>query len=97
MSELVEQSSEDAICQDGKWFVKIPKEQACAMRTDVQLYRKIKETCAITIDLSPKAYREGVGPENVAADSNPRSWWWRDHSYYIQVDSPDKEEYEPSA
>lgn len=81
----MESTDDGLITFDNKmWFKRISNEEAFRIRFDVQLYY---------IDVDGNLEIEWATPISWSMSASG----WRDHSYYIQVDSPDKEEYEPSA
>lgn len=99
-----ELSSETAVVeQDGVWYKEISRGQAWDIRCDVQLYHKdIEYGKRIGAEFSPPGRwreqwdknRETWG-DTTAYTSSYHSWWGY-KKFYIRVDGPDKEEYNPS-
>jgi len=80
--------SDELIHQGDKWFKRIPHEEAFRIRCDVPLFWRTSkgyvdyDVCCID------NYRNG-------SHTYIGHVWWSEYPWYIEVDSPDKEEYEP--
>jgi len=103
-SDIVEQSSDEAmLCQDGVWYKEISRGQAWDIRCDVQLYHTdIEYGNRIATEYSSPGrwrelwYRHQDGWGDTTAYTSCYHSWWGYKKFYIRVDGPDKEEYNPS-
>lgn len=94
----MESTDDGLITFDNKmWLKRISNEEAFRIRFDVQMYvhHAFDGIKYLDDDAAPEWYRERRLEYSDA--NNPSSWVWTHYIRYIQVDSPDKEEYEPSA
>jgi len=76
--------------QNGKWYKLITPKEAFDLRLDVQLY--LLDGDVLTPD--PERYEVSTSDWDPDRD-DPQSYWWQNTRYYIEVDSPTKEEYTP--
>lgn len=78
--------------QNGKWYKRVSAQKAFDIRCDVQLY--LWDKGKVSPDIAdPLKYRQ-LREQPTSANS-PTSNWWQGYPYYIEVDSPTKEEYTP--
>lgn len=82
---------DEAFCNGGRWYKLITPKEAFDLRLDVQLY--LRDGDALTPD--PERYELPAPVWCTGRDNSQSSYWWQYTHYYIEVDSPTKEEYTP--
>ena len=81
----------DLIEYEGKRYKRISSDEAFRIRKDIQLYWKRNRDEVSQDSCDPDWYRLTVDPQHTS--NIPDSHWWRNYSYCILVDDPDKQEY----
>ena len=80
--------SDELVCQDGQWFKPISTEEAFRIRFDVPLFWRNSRGYVEADVCRIENYRNG----SHAHIDRP---WWSEYPWFVEVDSPDKEEYKP--